>query len=267
MQDRKILFNHIPKTAGTTLRIILNRTYKPGSVFFIESTDIKTSLKMYEDLDEESRNFFSVIAGHGSTFFQHKLENPYRITIVRSPVDLFISQYYYLKDSPHSVFKEEVSSLESLEAYMDYAIENGQDNLLTRYLSESIDWLIQPDLPIPNLNDEGDQLLEKAKSNLTAYDAVLSQAAFDKGVFGLKESLEWERIPFYRWYNKTKGKDIKAPKMLQLKLEYLLRFDLELYAYFLDEKIDIANRIKGNSSSFMFFKSRQALINSVSQVS
>ena len=82
-----------------------------------------------------------VIAGHGAEYFSEFVNNPIRVTILRDPVELFFSQYQYLKNSPNSIFQKEISKLRSIEEYLDFAIENGQDNLMTRYLSNSIDWL------------------------------------------------------------------------------------------------------------------------------
>jgi len=259
-----ILFNHIPKTGGTTLRVILNRVYGEEKVYFIKSTDLPGSINFFTNLSPEKRKYFKVIAGHGAEYFSKLVENPFRISILRDPVDLFLSQYHYLKASPNSVFLKEVSQLTSVEAYVDFATKNGQDNLMTRYLSNSLDWLFIPEQNIPELAKEGTKLLEKAKENLFDYGAVLNLATFDSGIYRLNEILGWKGIPLYRPANRTNSKDkIPVTKNLKSKLEELLRFDMELFQFFLDQKLDIALKADKQKMSFKLFVFRQNMIKTI----
>jgi hypothetical protein len=262
--EQVILFNHIPKTGGTSLRIILNKVYGQPKVFFIKSTDPAYSLNEFKKMGPAERDRYDVISGHGAEYFSAYLNNPFRITILRDPVDLFLSQYHYLKVSPNSVFLEELSRLTSVEAYIDFALKNGQDNLMTRYLSNSLDWLFIPDQNIPELTKEGTKLLEKAKENLFDYGAVLNLATFNSGIYRLNELLGWSRIPLYRPANRTKSTD-KNPmtKNLRSKLEELLRFDMELFQFFIDQKLDTAHKVDTQKMSFKLFLFRQEVINKI----
>ncbi len=259
-----ILFNHIPKTGGTTLRIILNKVYGKEKVYFPNSTDLPGSYQKFEKLSPELKNSFHVIAGHGAEYYSNFYEKPLKLTILRDPVELFFSQYYYLKASPNSIFQEEVQQLESIEAYLDFAITHGQDNLLTRYISNSIDWLITGSNQIPNMEKEGAELLETAKRNLHKYDAVLSLNKFDRGVYALKNLLKWKSIPLYRPANKTKEKTTESyPEELMEKLRFLLRFDIDLYNYFLNEKLDIGLKADSKEKAYKLFMLRQKPINKI----
>ena len=100
---KQILFNHIPKTGGTTLRIILNKVYGNNNVFFINSKDIPASYKKFKSLSTDVRNGYSVISGHGSEFFSVLMATPFRICLLREPKSLFISQYNYLRQSKKSI--------------------------------------------------------------------------------------------------------------------------------------------------------------------
>ena len=264
--EETILFNHIPKTGGSTFRIILNRIYGQENVFFIKSTDLFGSLNLFRKLSSKNKNTYKVIAGHGAEYFSKFVNNPIRVTILRDPAELFFSQYQYLKNSPNSIFQKEVSKLPSIEEYLDFAIENGQDNLMTRYLSNSIDWLFDLTKAIPEMETEGDDLLQKAKKNLHQYQAVLNLSTFDAGVYVVHDLLGWKRIPRYRPSNKSDysiGSNISDQFLIRLK--DALRFDIELFQYFLDEKIDISFRVKKESKSFKLFKLRQGLINKIAK--
>ena len=105
---KTIIFNHIPKTGGTTLRIILNKVYGEDKVYFPGSTDLSGSYMQFEELTHKSQKHYQVIAGHGADYYSNFFDRPLTITILRDPVDLFISQYQYLKQSPNSIYQEEV---------------------------------------------------------------------------------------------------------------------------------------------------------------
>lgn len=264
--EKFILFNHIPKTGGTTLRIILNKVYSIDNVYFIESKNLGTSLQQYFRMQEDERKKFKVIAGHGAFYYVDSVSDSFKITILRNPIDLFISQYYYLRESPNSVFRDKVSHMESIKQYIPFAIENGQDNLMTRYLSNSIDWLIDGNGQIPDMSYRGTELLESAKKNLYAYDAILSLDRFDQGIYSLKKCLDWKTIPLYRHANRTKDKQKRSfPEELKIKLNEVLHFDIELYRYFIDKKLDICYQSESSDYIRKIFLMRQKIINKISR--
>ncbi|MEJ2595437.1 MAG: sulfotransferase family 2 domain-containing protein [bacterium] len=260
--DHTIIFNHIPKTAGTTLRILLNRVYSPERVYFIESTNITRSLQRFKELTDSGREQYKVIAGHGASSFMPLVSNPFRITILREPVDQFISQYSYLRKSPNSIYRDDVARLESIEEYIKYAKEKGHDNLLTRYLSESLEFLADPEVKTPDMDKSGENLLNRAKINLKQYDAVLSVRHFDRGVYRLKKLLQWEKIPVYRPVNITKPKlKGKLKKQVLEKINDALRYDRQLWDFFLENQLDCANDVKVSRFRYRVFISRQRFIN------
>lgn len=264
----QILFKHIPKTGGTTLRIIFNRVYGAEKVFFINSTDIAGSLAKFRDFRPDQRREYHVISGHGACFFRAYLNQVFKVSILREPVSLFYSQYYYLRSSPNSVFLDEVSKIPGPEAYLDYAIRKGQDNLLTRYFSESVSFLVNDDEKIPLMDQEGGSLLEQAKENLAGYYALLDLSTFDKGVFALSKKLNWKEVPLYRAANVNRASNLKKEKNdnFEKELRHFLRFDIALYDYFVDQKLDIANQIKSSDLSWKLFSLKQKSINSIVRI-
>ena len=256
---RQLLFNHIPKTGGVTLRIILNRVYGEKNIFLIKSTDISASLEIFKSLLKEERKQFDLVAGHGAELFLPFMDAPFKITIFREPVSLFLSQYYYLKNTKEAGFYREVNRMESLEEYLDFAIEKGQDNLLTRYMSGSVGFLADPASPVPDMHKEGDRLLEQAKKALNEYDAVIDLDDFDAGIYALASLLKWKKIPLYRASNRTDpypGPESLTPGTRD-RLQHLLRYDLALYDEFVRSNIALGNSIDARSLGYKSFQLRQ----------
>jgi len=262
---RPVLFEHIPKTGGVTFRGLLKKVYGSDKVFQINSRDIKGSLIEFAGLSAAKRKKFRVLAGHGALMFDQFLENPFRVCILREPVSLFLSQYFYLRTSKKDVFREAVSKLDSAEAYIDYAIEMGQDNLMTRFLSNSMQFVVNPEIPIPEMSQQGQALLSQAVKTLKIFDAVLDLSDFDTGVYALSRKLNWRKIPYYRPANITGSKPsgfLPSPEMTG-RLQPTLKFDIELYRHFIENRFNIAFDINKDESSYRKFIARQKLINSL----
>lgn len=248
-----VVFNHIPRTGGTTLRIILNKVYGEDYVFFIKSKDILFSLQELENMDPEERKKFKVISGHGSNLFLKYIENPFRICVLREPVSMFISQYYYLRKSLNSNFLEDVRTLSSFSDYIDYAVEKGHDNMLTRFLSESHQWLIDQNAR-PIINDD----IVKAKDSIEKYNAIFDLSNFDDGIFALSKMLSWNNIPLYKRSNKSLKQTNQNVTREDLKrVRSILEPDIELYNYFQNIKLDTSFLYKPD----ILFRLRQYAVN------
>jgi len=268
-KSRQIIFEHIPKTGGVTLRGILQKVYGADNIFLIESRSIGTSLRKFSEISAQQRNEYHVITGHGASMFDHFTQNPFRVTILRDPLRLFLSQYNFLKISPGTIYYHKMQRIKNIEAYIDFALENGQDNLLTRYLSNSMQWLVDEMLDIPDLATTGNELLVKAKENLLAYDAIINLQNFDAGVYALSRKLQWKAgIPIYKPSNRTISKKYLEPLLPETKkrLEKLLRFDVELFDYFLNNELDIALHTKSASFKLNAFLLRQQLIKQLARL-
>ncbi len=265
--NQQIIFNHIPKTGGTTLRIIFNKVYGEENVFFINSRNIGESLERFKNLSNYSKSKFKVISGHGADFFTKFTKHPIKISIIREPVSMFISQYYYLKQSNNSNFKNEINSLVSIDDYLDYAIKNGQNNLLTRYFSNSIDFLTNPTIQIPNLNVDGNILIEKAKQNIDNYKLIINLSHFDKGIYQLSKLLKWRHIPLYRPSNITIGKNKKdyTADFIR-KIEDTLKWDIELYNYINSRNPEITNTYIQDNLAYKLFLLRQNAISRITKL-
>jgi hypothetical protein len=260
--NRQLLFNHIPKTGGVTLRIILNRVYGEENLFLIQSTDIGASLKLFSSLSREETAHFAVVVGHGAELFLPFLDDPFRITILREPVALFLSQYYYLNNTENAGFYEEVNRLDNIEEYLAFAIENGQDNLMTRYLSGSVRFLADPALTIPSMLKEGDYLLQAAINSLNEYDAIIDLDCFDAGIFTMAGKLGWKKIPLYRPANRNRKNPGHSAlsKGFHERLKEALKWDIALYGEFKKSGLAAGNATTNGTLKYKLLQFRQKLI-------
>lgn len=266
--SRTILFEHIPKTGGITLRGILLKVYGKKHVFFINSNNPGSSLEAYKNLDEHARKNIVVIAGHGALLYESYLTNPFKITILRDPVALFLSQFYYLKISKKDPFWEKVSQMDSPLQYLEYALSMGQDNLMTRFLANSMDWTIYEKQTFHQMSKHGEELLKQAKFNLNHFDAVINLSHFDEGIFALSRLLNWPGIPLYKPRNRTPKKPTHNQPDSQVvqQLRQALRYDVDLYDYFTDKHLDISGVVNQKSIAFGIFRIRQAVIRMAAKV-
>lgn len=89
----RLVFHHLPKTAGSTFRRMLESLFPPENVCPHEIDDeIKA-------LPEEQRRAYRMFAGHFSFDLLHRhFRNDIRIVFLRDPVERIVSNYYNLRD-------------------------------------------------------------------------------------------------------------------------------------------------------------------------
>jgi hypothetical protein len=156
------IFNHIPKTGGTTMYRILERLIGSDrlSPHFSMNEDTEYPLTLAGTYDR-----YLVIFGHLSAASTDVL-GPRRkwLTILRDPVDRVISQYYFWRNcvpsSPHLDYVYEAQTL-SLEKFCRLRTTNflqGNENLQT--------WQLGDDLRVRYRRVASCDVLETAKRNI-----------------------------------------------------------------------------------------------------
>jgi len=246
-----ILFLHIPRTGGTTLRDILERQYSSK-----KTVEIKKFINTENDLNLISRERLlnlSLIKGHLPFGTHNWVNRPCKyFTFLRHPVARTISTYNYAKKTKShrdNIFVQSHSLAEYLDSKKNIMLNNGMTRLLAghKYVFN---------VPYGKINEEHFRI---AKDNLSKYFIVAGiTERFNESVLALSQLLNWKK-PYYSIANKTIKSNSNFEKDAEL-IQIHNHFDFQLYDYantLLDETISIIP----NFQSILFqFENNNSLV-------
>lgn len=116
--DTTLFFIHIPKTAGTSMRLLLERFFdEKERVYLYGGEPPGITLEAFRDLPETVKKRIRLVYGHFRFGVHEWLPQKARyITMLRDPVDRVVSLYYFYKRYPgsrhHQLIVENAYSLE-----------------------------------------------------------------------------------------------------------------------------------------------------------
>ncbi len=221
-----IIFQHIPKTAGTTLRYIIQYQFPPSSIceLYGSSGPHVERINKLKNLSESQRKKIKIINTHLGFGLHKFMSQPYTyITFLREPIERVISMYYYYQKTKNPIFQH-LSLQEFVQTYG--AVQNGMTKNLSGVTLKR--QLLQPkDKDKVPFSEEN---LDIAKKNLqTHFKLVGISEKFDESLMLLKRILGW-KIPLHDKSNVSKrARDI--PQETLSLIEKLNQFDLQLYEY------------------------------------
>src|SRR5437879_12837060 len=99
--DRTVIFIHIPKTAGITLRYIIEAQYEHAGHDKIDGERIAESVAEFRRLPESEKQNVRVLTGH-MPFGLHEAmpQRCHYVTLLRDPTERTISHYYFVFREP-----------------------------------------------------------------------------------------------------------------------------------------------------------------------
>ncbi|MGJ3240285.1 MAG: sulfotransferase family 2 domain-containing protein [Anaerolineae bacterium] len=237
MSDSALIFLHISKTGGTTLRSIIQRQYAPETIYDLDASyftsrsedyDIVfeqrlSALEQMSDVEKSRYQCFFNPLGYG---LHHILpQSAQYVTMLRDPVDHYISNYYFAVNKSHHVhhayIKEQSVTLDNYHEHFEI------DNLQTRRLySEHVAQGIYNNELLPV------NALETAKRHLEQMAVIGLMEEFDCSVLMMQQVFGWQDV-CYQAKNvapKRKSLDDLNPHTRSIITEQL-GDDMALYAY------------------------------------
>jgi sulfotransferase famil protein len=212
-----IVFLHIPRTGGITLRTTMSLLYdrRLTTHGVIRPEDA-------ERADSDSR--IEVVQGHFDFGIHEALKRPCRyVTLLRDPIDRAISQYQYLLEHPKSQFAHVARSARDLREWVLSMPSEEVDNTQTRRLSGGR----------PYTEPCSSEMLEEAAGRLASRQIEVFGLTerFPESLVLMTEAFAWPQVPDVEPENATEGRltrhDLDAATVRAI--ESRNEFDLELY--------------------------------------
>jgi hypothetical protein len=257
MKIDKLLFLHIPKTAGTSVHNVLHRHFSRKEQLEI---NVFATGKNLSGFSNEKLKELRLVRGHFA-FGEHEafgaVEFEYT-SMLREPVDRCVSHYYYNlaeQDKKKKPGGRRINvPLKDLCETGDYLFV---DNLQVRLLSGNAR------IPIGSVTRE---MMEEAWKNLSAHFPVIGiQEQFDAYILMLCDRYEL-RIPYYRKQRVNKGRKAVAELDEETRRAVVNKnlLDIELYERV---KKKVMEEIEGKGESFQKrirkFQKRNAFLSKV----
>lgn len=183
--NRTIIFQHIPKAAGSTLifTVLMQRFEREKS--FICGTD--GVLGDFLALPDERRVGLDFLAGHVDYGIHEHLGGPCAyFAFMRDPVERVASHYYFIRNSPRHRYRHEAAKMD-LETFIASGIRPRMNNCMTRMISG---------LDAPYGKCPG-SMLDKAIENLSRdyfYLGIVER--FDESLAMLAELFGWQGVEY-----------------------------------------------------------------------
>jgi hypothetical protein len=219
VDNRALLFLHIPKTAGTTLNRIIEWQYSPFEIFTIDPHRIRATPERLRAWPEDRRRALRIVRGHfyfglhdalpqGGTYF----------TILRDPVKRILSSYYFIQRRPlHPLHRKVKGGRIGIPDFL--RLTQHRQNLQCRLIAGI-------------KSGEGDdvKILEIAKNHLSNHFRVVGiSERFEESLVLMAQTFGWE-IPYYENRKVTKNRPPPDPSDIEL-IKASNQFDLELYEF------------------------------------
>ena len=219
-----LIFLHIPKAGGSTLRkIFLDQHHRvnpdPESFFVVNRT--RDSQNLY-DLSQERKKKIKLLIGHFGFGVHEELKGASQyVTMLRNPIARVLSAYNYSKsferaDAFEAIRESNMDVVEFAQHYGGSWLINGQ----TRILAGLGDNTSLSDKELYTI------ALQNIKDHFIYVGALES---FDRSLLQLKKVLNWS-TPYYTIQNKTLEKTSIKPSSLQ-KIQALVKYDMDLYLH------------------------------------
>lgn len=127
-----VVFDHIPKCAGTSIHAFL-RKYYPTRFTYLAGVH-KNQAGIFKQYPEKKRNRFAFISGHSANnLLDYVRKDAVAVTVFRDPVDRIVSHYYYVKRQTNHPLHERAFVRDSV-SLQDYCAKFDDESLHNFYV-------------------------------------------------------------------------------------------------------------------------------------
>lgn len=226
-----VIFLHVGKTAGATMRRALRREFRASEVMELRAPTVEpgrlrrdAAVAYFAGLPEPERDRPRLIMGHMTYGLHAHVPRPSAyVTLLREPVKLVLSQYHHVRRHQGHLLHEEAAAYPDLGSYVRSGISLEMDNSQTRAFAG--------DTTTPFGGCTRD-MLELAKANLGSFAVMGLTERFDESLVLMQRAFAWHRIRYVS-VNIDPGRDRReAPSTDDLaSISQQNALDLELYAW------------------------------------
>ena len=221
----KVIFLHMPKAGGTTLRQLFYDQYnhlKPGQVYTINRT--KETYK-FINLSEREKKKIEILIGHMPFGLHEELSSGFKyVTFLRNPLERVLSAYSYNREKHYSDVYDLINDEKlSLKSYLDKNIEPWLNNAMTKHLYGCT----QEEF----MQECTEEMFQKAIENLNEHFSFVGiTEMFDESLVLLKDILAWD-TPRYEKLNQTGKKTCLSDLSEETinRINELNKYDIRLY--------------------------------------
>ncbi|PNS09227.1 Wzt carbohydrate-binding domain-containing protein [Solilutibacter silvestris] len=221
LNSKKIFHLHIPKTGGTAIR-----EYLIAQVGASQITPLLGGVRLSDALLQWEHK--QILSGH--VVFHQGDDLPhdfYALTVLRDPVDRFLSDLFYGKHQSPDQPRDARLRLADLDSYID-AIEHKRQDAVALQLS----MLYPIGAKESDSNLDISQKLAAAKSALDKFDLIGIQEDLDDTACMLAAAMGWSQKPLERANQTWKRASVKDLSTTQRRqVESILAPEIELYEY------------------------------------
>ena len=221
---KKIIFLHIPKTAGQSVHHFFETSFKKNEIF---PGRVNRQLAQYSI---EEMNNYKIFSGHLDWDIMENLQGPkYTFTILRDPKERIFSFYFYTRNKAKKLTKEELNAPQNqgMKATLELTpdqyfcdetitlrsfIDNNYDNFYTfyfagrRYQSRSE---MVPKIGEDNVFRSMNNVVSLAIENLKTLDNVYNITNWENLFSDIKDFTPQLEIPKEKYHvNKGNGLNI-----------------------------------------------------------
>jgi hypothetical protein len=225
-----IIFQHIGKTAGTTLANVLTRLY-PAEDVYVTGPDPRERMRELLAMPPSKRNSYRLIHGHMSFGLHHHLDRPARyVTMLREPLDRLISDFWFQKQKQGAGEDLDVQ-VDDFQRHIRAFESTKLDNYYVRWLCGlpgDVEAYKGPSFEVGTVDD---RLFERARSNLERHFLFVGVSdLFGQSALLLGRALR-RRVYWWVSHNRTR----RRPRRSQIdpsvadRFTELNRYDYQLY--------------------------------------